>query len=67
MGIVGFAIFPHLDDEELTNKSMADAEQWAAGIPVQAYAIDGQTAIQVSDDKVEVISEGHWKLFSPAR
>src|SRR5215470_17926793 len=58
LGVVGFAIFPHLDDEELTNKSIADAEEWAAGIPVPAYAIDGQTAIQVTDDAVEVISEG---------
>ena len=67
LGIVDFAIFPHLDDEELPNKSMTDAEQWAAGIPIPGYAIDGQTAIQVTDDIVEVISEGHWKLFSAAR
>jgi dipeptidase E len=67
LGIVDFAIFPHLDDEELPNKSMTNAEQWAAGIPVPAYAIDGQTALQVTDDTVEVVSEGHWKLFSPAR
>jgi len=66
LGVVDFAIFPHLDDQELTNKSITDAEQWAAGIPVPAYAIDGQTAIQVTDDTVDVISEGHWKLFSPA-
>jgi dipeptidase E len=66
LGVVDFAIFPHLDDEELANKSMADAERWASGIPVPAYAIDGQTAIQVADENVEVISEGHWKLFSPA-
>jgi dipeptidase E len=67
LGIVDFAIFPHLDDEELPNKSMTDAEQWAAGIPIPGYAIDGQTAIQVTGDTVEVVSEGHWKLFSPAR
>jgi len=66
LGIVDFAIFPHLDDEELPNKSIADAEQWAAGIPVPAYAIDGQTAIQVTNGNVEVISEGHWQLFSPS-
>ena len=28
-----------------------------------AYAIDDQTAIKVADDGVEVISEGHWRLF----
>ena len=67
LGIVDFAIFPHLDDEELTSKSMADAEEWAAGISVPAYAIDGQTAIRVTEETVEVVSEGHWKLFPRAR
>lgn len=42
---------------------MAIAEQWAARIPVPTYAIDVQTAIKVTDGKVEVVSEGHWKLF----
>jgi hypothetical protein len=36
----------------------------AAGIPGLAYAIDDQTAIKVTDGTVEVISEGHWKLFN---
>jgi dipeptidase E len=31
---------------------------------VPAYAIDDQTAIKVVDDKVEVISEGHWRHFA---
>ena len=44
---------------------MADAEQWAASLSVPAYAIDDQTAIKVTDGAVEVISEGHWKLFTP--
>jgi dipeptidase E len=43
---------------------MAEAEKWAAGIPIPAYAIDDQTAIQVVDGVVDVISEGHWKLFT---
>ena len=34
-------------------------------MPVPAYAIDDQTAIQVVDGTVEVISEGHWKHFAP--
>ena len=44
---------------------MADAERWAAGMPVPAYAIDDETAIKVVDGAVEVVSEGHWKLFTP--
>ena len=45
---------------------MAEAERWAAGIKGPAYAIDDQTAIKVTGGSVEVISEGHWKLFNPA-
>jgi dipeptidase E len=65
LGMVGFSIFPHLDHEMLPENTMADAERWAAGMPVPAYAIDDQTAIKVVDGTVEVVSEGHWKLFTP--
>jgi dipeptidase E len=65
LGMVDFAIFPHLDHEKLPYNTMAHAERWAAGIPGPAYAIDDQTAIQVKDGTVEVVSEGHWKLFTP--
>ena len=40
-------------------------ERWAAGIDVPVYLIDDQTAIKVIDGVVEVVSEGHWKRFSP--
>ena len=33
--------------------------------PGPAYAIDDETAIKVVDDTVEVVSEGHWRLFTP--
>ena len=65
LGMVGFSIFPHLDHEDLPENTMADAEQWAAGMSVPCYAIDDETAIKVVDDTVEVVSEGHWKLFTP--
>ncbi|GCE20852.1 Type 1 glutamine amidotransferase-like domain-containing protein [Dictyobacter kobayashii] len=65
LGIVDFSIFPHLDHEDLPENTMAYAERWAAGMSVPAYAIDDQTAIQVVDGVVEVVSEGHWKRFTP--
>jgi dipeptidase E len=65
LGLVDFAMFPHLDHEMLPHNTLAHAEQWAAGMPVPAYAIDDQTAIKVTDGTVEVVSEGHWKLFTP--
>jgi dipeptidase E len=63
LGLVDFSIFPHLDSPDRT---MAEAEQWAAGIKGPAYAIDSQTAIKVTDGSAEVISEGYWKLFNAA-
>jgi dipeptidase E len=65
LGLVDFAMFPHLDHEMLPNNSMADAESWAAGMRVPGYAIDDQTALKVIDGEVEVVSEGHWKRFTP--
>ena len=59
LGMVDIAIFPHLDHEALPDNSMADAERWAAGMQVPGYAMDDQTAIQVIDGVIEIISEGH--------
>jgi dipeptidase E len=64
LGIVDFSIFPHVDHPDLPENTMANAEKWAAGMPVPAYAIDDQTAIQVTDGNVDVVSEGHWRLFT---
>ena len=65
LGLVDFSLFPHLDHEKMPDNSMANAEKWAASVPVPGYAIDDQTAIKVTDGTVEVVSEGHWKLFTP--
>jgi dipeptidase E len=64
LGVVDFSIFPHLDHPDLPENTMADAQQWAATVPRAAYAIDDETAIKVVDGAVEVITEGHWKLFN---
>ena len=65
LGIVDFAMFPHLDHAAMPDHSMANAERWAAGLPVPGYAIDDETALKVTDGTVEVVSEGHWKRFTP--
>ena len=64
LGLVDFAIFPHLDNLDLPQNTMADAERWAAGMQLRAYAIDDETAIKVNDGAVEVVSEGHWRQFN---
>src|SRR5262245_4486696 len=63
LGIVDFSICPHLAQDGMPGNSMAEAEQWAAGISGPAYAMDDETAIKVVDGAVDVVSEGHWKHF----
>ena len=61
LGVVDFSICPHLAADGMPGNSMAEAQQWAAGIPNAAYAIDDQTAITVVDGDVDLVSEGRWE------
>jgi len=61
-GLVDFAIIPHVEYDD--HQDVANAEKWARRLPVPTYAIDDDTAVKVIDGTVEVVSEGHWKLFS---
>ena len=63
VGLVDFALIPHLDHADHEDASLANAEKWAAKIPAPTYAIDDETAIKVVDGTVEIVSEGHWQLF----
>lgn len=63
LGVVDFSIFPHLDFPDFPENAMVHAEHWAAGLGNPSYAIDDQTAIQVVDGEVTVISEGNWRYF----
>ena len=65
LGVVDFEMFPHLDHPMLPEHTMSHAEKWAAGLRVPGYAMDDETAIKWVDGAVEVVSEGHWKLFTP--
>lgn len=65
LGLLDFALHPHLDHEWFPENSLDNLEKLAATIPVPSYMIDDHTAIKVTDGTFEVISEGHWKLFTP--
>ena len=65
LGLVDFALLPHVDHEDHPESSMINAQRMAANVPVPTYAIDDETAIKVTDGAVQVVSEGHWKLFTP--
>ena len=61
-GLVDFMVIPHVEYDD--QQDVANAEKWAGRLPVPTYAIDDETAVKVIDGTVEVVSEGHWKLFN---
>ena len=65
LALVPFSMGVHVDHPDMPQNSMAEYEKWAADIPVPTYICDDATAIKVVDGKIEVISEGQWKLVSP--
>jgi dipeptidase E len=63
LGLVDFALLPHMGHERFPENSCANSELWASKLPVPLYALDDQTAIKVVDGTADVVSEGKWKLF----
>lgn len=65
LGLVDFALLPHLDHVDHPESTTDRVQSMAAEVPVPTYGIDDQTAIKVQDGIATVVSEGHWKLFMP--
>ena len=63
LGVVDFSIFPHVGHEMMPENTLAEAQRWVGDIGGPAYAIDDQTAIKVTGDTVEVVSEGVWQAL----
>lgn len=61
LGLVDIAIHPHLNYPAFPDCSMENLEKLAATLDMPSYLIDDQTAIVVTDDGLEVVSEGEWK------
>lgn len=63
LGFVDFLVVPHMNSPffpraaELIDEVAKDTE-------VPLYALDDQSAVQVIDGKVEVVSEGKWRRFN---
>lgn len=57
--LVNFELEPHCD-----HGRFASVEYYAKSRSNDVYALDDKSAIKVEGDKVEVVSEGKWKLYS---
>jgi len=64
IGLVEFALLPHLDHIDHPESSLEKVEKLAASLTVPFYAIDDETAISVHNGDTRVVSEGHWKGFN---
>lgn len=65
LGLVNFHVRPHLNNPNFPSMSRENIEKLAAENSSETiYAIDDNSAIQVVDDEVTVISEGEWKKFN---
>ena len=65
LGIVDFCDLSAPGSRDAAGKHHGRRRKMGRRHPGPAYAIDDQTAIKVIDGNVEVVSEGHWKLFTP--
>jgi dipeptidase E len=65
VGLVDFGVIPHYVNPDHGEVTPTNAETWAAHNPGPTYALDEATALKVVDGKVDVVSEGVWKLFEP--
>lgn len=65
LGLVDFHLRPHLNSTDFgVDLSPAAMERAAAKVVGPLYAIDDQSAVMVTDDAVEVVSEGEWRLYN---
>ena len=65
--LVPFTLRPHLNATYFDHVTLRDMEEVVGGVDVPLYAIDDQTAIKVVGDRIDVVSEGEWKLFGGSR
>jgi dipeptidase E len=61
--LVDFVMRPHVNSSYFPNITFERMQQSAAQYDVPMYVTDEQTAIEVVDGEVRVISEGVWKVF----
>jgi dipeptidase E len=63
--LVDFVFRPHLNSPEFPKIREELLDKVATNLGIPMYAADDQTALKIIDDRVEVISEGKWRLFNP--
>lgn len=60
LGLVDFAIYPHLDHPDMPANTLDNARAWQAEVNLPAYVLDDRSAVRVDDTGTTVISDGTW-------
>lgn len=60
LGFVDFIFRPHLNSRFFTLARADVLREKAKGLDWEVYALDDNSAIKISDDNIEIISEGEW-------
>lgn len=63
LGLVDFLVVPHMNSPYFPRVAEL-IDETAKDIDMLFYAIDDQTAIKVTDGKIEVVTEGKWKKYN---
>jgi dipeptidase E len=64
LGFVDFLIEPHINSPYFPDLTFVNFEKQSKNIELPIYALDDNSAIEIIDDKITVISEGNWKKFN---
>lgn len=63
LNFVDFMVEPHINSIWFPDSNFESLEKRSKEYQYPIYGIDDNTAVKVDGDKIEVISEGVWKLF----
>lgn len=64
LGFVDFYFLPHLNSEHFKKLREDNIREVARGMRKMVYALDDNSALKITDGKVEVISEGKWFVIN---
>ena len=63
LSLVNFMIEPHINSVWFKDSTFDNLEKRSKEYKYPIYGLDDNSAIKIDGDKVELISEGEWKLF----
>lgn len=64
LGLVDFLVEPHINNKYFPELTFEYAKEQSKKISFQVYALDDNSAIKVTNNKISIISEGEWKKFN---